>query len=208
MSDRSAIMTTLRPDSAARDDAALAAALLARERRAAGEAWSRFSPMVLGMLRRFFGPGADRQDLCQEVFLRFFARIDELREPAALRSFVIGICLGVAQNELRRAKVRRWVGLTPGGELPEIAVIGIDPEAREATARFYDLLARLSVEDRTLFVTRYVEKMEVAEVAEALGLPLSTAKRRLQRATRRISAKMSRDPALERFVEALRGPQR
>jgi RNA polymerase sigma-70 factor (ECF subfamily) len=203
MSDRNALMSSIRSDLPARDDAALAAALLARERGAAVEAWTRFSPMVLGLLRRFFGPGADRQDLCQEVFLRFFARIDELREPAALRGFVISIALGVAQNELRRTRVRRWIRLTTAGELPEVATIGLDPEAREATSRLYEILARVSAEDRALFVTRYVEKLEIAELARVLEIPLSTAKRRLMRATRRISAKMNRDPALARYVDGL-----
>jgi RNA polymerase sigma-70 factor (ECF subfamily) len=210
MPDRNvSLMSTTRSDLSVRDDAALAAALMARERDAAAAAWTRFSPLVLGVLRRFFGPaqvgqgGVDRQDLCQEVFLRFFARIDELREPGALRGFIVGICLGVAQNELRRVRVRRWIRLTPAGELPDVAVTGIDPEARDAMARFYQILARVSVEDRTLFVTRYVEKMEIAELAGVVNLPLSTAKRRLARATRRISAKMSRDPALARYVDGL-----
>lgn len=203
MPDRSGFMA-MRSDPAARDDATLAAALRARERGAAVEVWSRYAPLVNGLLRRFFGPHSpDRQDLAQDVFLRFFARIEELRDPAALRGFLIGITLGVAQNELRRARVRRWIRLAPGDELPEVAVTGFDPEAREATFRLYHVLERVSAEDRALFVTRYVEKMEIAELARALSIPLSTAKRRLSRATRRIAAKMSRDPALARYAEAL-----
>jgi RNA polymerase sigma-70 factor (ECF subfamily) len=210
MPDRSfKTMANTRSDLSARDDAALAAALRARDPAAAGQAWARFSPLVFNLLRRFFGPGpeVDRQDLCQEVFLRFFARIDDLRDPAALRGFLVGICLGVAQNELRRVRVRRWIRLTPAGELPDVPVSGMDPEAREAASRFYRLLERVGIEDRTLFVTRYVEKMEISELAEALGMPLSTAKRRLARATRRIGAKMSRDPVLARFVDGLRSGQ-
>src|SRR4051812_45298066 len=58
------------------DEAALVRALMARDGRAATEAWRHFQPMVSRFLLRFFGtaPGrqADRQDLCQEVFMRFF----------------------------------------------------------------------------------------------------------------------------------------
>jgi RNA polymerase sigma-70 factor (ECF subfamily) len=188
---------------AAFDEGSLAVALIARDPQAARVAWTRLSPLVMGLLRRYFGPGADRQDLCQEVFLRFFSRIAQLRDHRALRSFIIGISLGVAQNELRRAKVRRWISLTSTGELPDIPVSGWNPEAREATGRFYRLLARVSAEDRSLFVARYIEKMEVPEIAAALGMPLSTTKRRLIRATRRIGAKMARDPALADYVEDL-----
>jgi RNA polymerase sigma-70 factor (ECF subfamily) len=194
-------LSVVRSAPTADDDASLAAALIARERDAPGLAWTRLSPLVLRLLRRYFGPGPDRQDLCQEVFLRFFSRIDELRDRSALRSFLIGICLGVAQNELRRAKVRRWIFLTQSGELPDAPIGGADPEAREATERVYKILAGVSAEERALFVTRYIEKMELGEIAAAIGRPLSTTKRRLARATRRITARMSSDPALADYVK-------
>jgi RNA polymerase sigma-70 factor (ECF subfamily) len=196
-------LTVVRSGPTPDDDASLATALIARERDAPAEAWARLSPLVLRLLRRYFGPGPDRQDLCQEVFLRFFTRIDELRDKSALRSFLIGICLGVAQNELRRARVRRWIFLTQSGDLPDAPISAANPEAREATMRVYKILAGVSAEDRTLFVTRYIEKMELAEIATAIGRPLSTTKRRLARATRRISARMSGDPALADYVDGL-----
>ena len=198
-------LTVVRSGPTADDDASLAAALIARDHAAPAEAWARLSPLVMRLLRRYFGPGPDRQDLCQEVFLRFFSRIDELRDRNALRSFLIGICLGVAQNELRRARVRRWIFLTQSGELPDAPISGANPEAREATARIYKILSGVSAEDRTLFVTRYVEKMEMAEIAAAIGRPLSTTKRRLARATRRITARMSGDPALADYVASMAG---
>jgi len=203
MHPRNPPLSVVRSAPTADDDASLAAALIARERDAPTQAWTRLSPLVLRLLRRYFGPGPDRQDLCQEVFMRFFSRIDELRDRNALRSFLIGICLGVAQNELRRARVRRWIFLTPSGELPDTPIGGTDPEVREATARVYKILEGVSAEDRALYVTRYVEKMELAEIAAAIGRPLSTTKRKLARATRRISARMSGDPALAEYVDGL-----
>jgi RNA polymerase sigma-70 factor (ECF subfamily) len=196
-------LSVVKPAPTADDDTALAASLIARDPQAARLAWTRLSPLVMRLLRRYFGPGPDRQDLCQEDFLRFYTRIAELRNLAAMRSFLIGICLGVAQNELRRAKVRRWIMLTPTGELPDLPMSGFDPEAREATLSFYRLLERVSAEDRALFVTRYIEKMEVSEIATAMGMPLSTTKRRLARAMRRVGARMLRDPALAGYVEGL-----
>jgi RNA polymerase sigma-70 factor, ECF subfamily len=194
-------LSIVRSAPSADDDAALAAALIAREPHAPGLAWTRLSPLVLRLLRRYFGPGPDRQDMCQEVFLRFFTRIDELRDRSALRSFLIGICLGVAQNELRRARVRRWIFLTQSGDLPETPINAASPETREATMRVYKILAGVNPEDRTLYVTRYIEKMEMAEIAAAIGRPLSTTKRRLARATRRISARMKGDAALAEYVQ-------
>ncbi|HET6145895.1 MAG TPA: sigma-70 family RNA polymerase sigma factor [Polyangia bacterium] len=197
-------MAATRFEQPAIDDAALANALKRREPRATVEVWTAYSPMVLSYLRRYFGPGrdSDAQDLCQEVFLRLFKRIDELRDPAALRGFLMSIALGVARNGRRRAWVRRWIGLTPSGELPDVpAVASWDPDAREALARLYGLLDRLSAEDRSLFITRYVEKMEIVAIAGVHGLTLATAKRRLARVTRRLGARIDRDPALAGYLE-------
>jgi RNA polymerase sigma-70 factor (ECF subfamily) len=183
------------------DDAELVAALRAHDERAYTAAWIELGPMVRRLVTRFFGTGADTPDLSQEVFIRLFRRIDELRNPSGLRGFVVGICLGVARNELRRARVRRWVRLTPSGDLPEAPVAGPDLEAREALRRLYVILDSVSVQDRSLFVARFFEKMEIAEVAAVHGLSYGTAKRRVARASARINRRVERDPALARYLD-------
>jgi RNA polymerase sigma-70 factor, ECF subfamily len=187
------------PD-AARDHH-LVAALIAGAPGAATLAWKTLSPLVLRVLRRYSGLDPDRQDLCQEVFLRLFTRIGELRNHGALHAFVVNICLGVAQNELRRRRLRRIVGWTSADEIPDCTLITAKLEAREATVRFYQILAGIDPEDRALFVIRYIEKMELAEIVAIKGWSLSTTKRRLARLSRRITARMKRDPALSEYAE-------
>ena len=184
------------------NDAALASALLAREPGAAARAWNQLSPLVLGFLRRYFGPRADHEDLCQEVFVRFFSRIAELRVPQALRSFLIGICLGVAQNERRRANVRRAIALTPTGDLPDYAAVDADLEAREAVERLRDILMQAGAEDRVLFVSRFIDDSPLSEIARDTGRPIGTVKRHVASARRRFASKMRRDPALAAYVDA------
>jgi len=183
------------------DDAALVAALQARDQRAYAQAWTELGPMVRRLVSRFFGPGAEPLDLSQEVFVRFFRRIDELRNPEGLRGFLAGICLGVARNEARRMRVRRWVSLTPAGELPEVSVPSSDIEARQAMQRLYAALNRANALDRSLYVARYLEKMEVEEVARAHDLSFGTAKRRLARATARLNRILERDAALVSYLD-------
>jgi RNA polymerase sigma-70 factor (ECF subfamily) len=182
-------------------DAELVAALRAGSSRAQTVAWSELGPMVRRLVARFFGPGTETSDLSQEVFLRFFRRIDELRDPASLRGFVVGICLGVARNELRRARVRRWVGLTSRGDVPEVPASGADLEARDAVRRFYEILERVSAEDRSLYVARFLEKMEIAEIAAAHDMSFGTTKRRVARAIERIGRRVARDPALAAYLD-------
>ena len=188
------------PGADARSDAALAEALRAGDRSAELEAWNRFSPGAAETLRRLLGPGPDREDLMQEVFLRFFRRIGTLREPAAVRGFLAGICLRVVQGEIASRTRRRWLRLTPTGQAPDTSVPGPDVEVRDTIARYYVLLDRLSAGERSIFVARTIEKMTLAEVAAAHEVSISTAQRRLARATRRIAAWARRDPDLLRLA--------
>ena len=181
-------------------DAAIAEALRRGERQAELEAWNRFSPGAAQTLRRLLGPGPDREDLLQEVFLRFYKRIRTLREPAAVRGFLFGICLRVVQGEIASRNRRRWLHLTPTGDAPDMAGPGPDIEGRAAIARYYALLERLGKSERSIFVSRTIEQLTLAEVAEAHGVSISTAQRRLARATKRIAALVRNEPALMRFT--------
>jgi len=182
-------------------DADLVAALRVGDERAYAVAWTELGPMVRRLVTRFFGPGAEPQDLSQEVFIRLFRRIDELRSPDGLRGFVAAICLGVSRNESRRLRVRRWVQLTSTGTVPDAASPGPDHDAREAVTRLYRVLDRVSAHDRSLFVARFLEKMEVEDVATAHGLSFGTAKRHLARAAVRINRLIERDGVLSPYLD-------
>ena len=168
------------------DDASLARALAEGQPPAAASAWDRFAPLVRGLLWQSLGPGTDIDDLLQDVFLTLFKRVRDLRDPNALRSFVVGITVRTARSELRRRRVRRWLSFTDDGELPEAPGQDADLSAREALRRFYAILDRLDPEPRLVFLLRHTQGIELTEIAASLGCSLATAKRRLVKATERI----------------------
>ncbi len=180
--------------------AELVRAVRAGDRRACFFLWSRYARMVERLVRRFLGPGPDHQDVCQEAFLRIFKRMGELRDPEALPGFILSVTLGVARNEARRRRVRSIVGLVPEEVLPASPGFAASGEAREATRALYNMLGKLSAEDRSLFVARFVEKLELTEVAAAHGLSLSTTKRRLARLAERVDAAVQASPVLKEYA--------
>lgn len=194
------------------DDVALAEALIRRDPQATFVAWTRLHGLAVGTLRRLAGPGGDVDDLAQEVFLRFFRQVPKLRDPKALRSFLFGICLRVVRGEMRQRWLRRFLRLTDSGESPEVsgparwgAGDGQDAsDAREIVRRYYAILDRLSVDERSLYVARQVERLSLAEVAALHGLSDSTARRRLLRVARRVEAMVERDPALAGYLAQAR----
>ena len=182
------------------DDVALARALIAGDPSASRVAWDRFAPMVHRILKRTLGPGSEVEDLAQEVFLCLFRKARTLREPKVLKAFVISITALTARAELRRRRARRWLHL----DVDVIAPVHHDPEARQALVRFYEILDSIGAEDRTAFVLRFMEDMELTEVASALDVSLSTTKRRLARVWKRISILVQRDPALAHYLSSIK----
>lgn len=146
------------------------------------------------------GPGVELQDLTQEVFLRFFGKVKELKKLDSLRSFVMAIAIRRAQEEIKRRRVRRWFAPLLGDSFMRPATTEMDPEAREAVLRLYDTIDKLNVRDRTIYVLRFIEGLEQAEISDAIGLSVSTVRRRLERLTRRVNSLMIADPVLSHYV--------
>jgi RNA polymerase sigma-70 factor, ECF subfamily len=182
------------------DDADLARALIARDPQAPRALWRRFAPMVFRMLRRALGPGHDVEDLAQEVFLCVFEKVPTLREPKALKAFVISITVLTTRSELRKLWVRRWIRLSGKTDPTGKAVVHLDTDAREALGRFYGVLDRVNAQDRTLFVLRFMEGLGLLEVAAAAGLSLATTKRRLTRVWSKVRLLVERDPILAEYI--------
>src|SRR3954462_13401142 len=104
---------------------------------AAQEVWDRHAASVHRLMSRALGPRPEVEDLTQEVFMRVFSRIRGLRDPRALREFVVAVAVNVLKRELRRRWVRRKVLLSDSGSVPEIEAPRVDAEAREALGRCY-----------------------------------------------------------------------
>lgn len=186
------------------DDATLALAMIAGDGHAPRVAWSRFAPMVHRMLKRTFGPGQDVDDMVQDVFLCLFRKVGGLREPKSLKAFVISITAMTIKYELRQRRVRRWIHLT--GSVADVDARRIeqpDPAARQALMSFYGILDRLNARDRTAFVLRFFEGLELSQVADALDISVSTAKRHLARIWRRVTLLVQRTPELASYLPAL-----
>jgi RNA polymerase sigma-70 factor (ECF subfamily) len=192
-------------DGHALDDAALARLAAERNPRAAALIWDRFSPVVRRVIRRAVGPSGDVEDIVQEVFLKLFDRADTLRDPGALRHFVLSIATSVLVSELRRRRVRRYLGLlTADGELPERGGHERDDDARELVGRVYAVLDRVRDGDRLAFVLKTIEGLELTEVAAAMNTSVATVKRRVARVHARLQRLAEQEPSLASYVGGLR----
>lgn len=155
----------------------------------AGEPWAERALLnaqtarVERLLTRILGFHSELDDLTQEVFLRAFARIDELRDPESLRAWLGSIAVFVAREAIRRKRRRRWLVFWSTDEVAEPSTGEASFEARSALRAFYEVIDGFDAEDRIAFTLRFVEGMELTEVAELSQVSLATIKRRLKRAS-------------------------
>jgi len=184
-----------------RSDATLARALVTGDPGASRKAWQRFAPLVRHHVERVLGPVADVDDVVQDVFSCFYDRVMTLQDPCALEPFMMSITRNLLLTELRRRRARRILVLT---EQAPITPVFADFEAREALFRLYEVLAGLRARDRSAFLLRHVEHMELTEVATALDTSISTVKRRLARTWHKVAVQAERDPALSHYLNRSR----
>jgi RNA polymerase sigma-70 factor, ECF subfamily len=159
--------------------------------------WDRYAPHVRSIVRRSIRVESDVEDLVQEVFLQFYRNHTLLRNREALRSFIYAISYRVTIREIRfrRAHKRNERGTQGRGST---FVAPADFEAREAVAGICAVLDRLDPTDRTAFVLRHVEGLELSEIAGILDISLATVKRRLAKIAQRVNAMTKND---QRLVE-------
>lgn len=175
------------------DDAILARAALVGQVWAQREIWFRFAQMVYGLFRRALGPRHDHDDLTQEVFLRVFRRLHTLEKASALRSFVYSVAVRVLSEEIRRLRMRRRIVAERQDSAMVSSSSPADFEMRETLLSVQRMLDRMRDKYRAVFVLRYVDGMELQEIALGLDISLATVKRYLNKALASVHKSVSQE---------------
>jgi RNA polymerase sigma-70 factor (ECF subfamily) len=167
--------------------------------------WETYAPLVRVLLRREFGPGDEVEDALHDVFVRLLESVGQVRDGAALRSYIVTIALNTARAERRRRRVRRLAGVEgdarggPSG--PVEMTLPVDHETHLAIARLERILTAVPPDERDVLLLRYVEERELTDVAAVSGVSLATVKRRLSKASSRILARAKRDVILAELLD-------
>lgn len=183
------------------DERALVAALQRGDALATAAFVERFCPYVQRILSRILGFDNELTDLVQDVLLSALEGIGDLRDPSALKVWLRRITVLSARTLLRRRRRRRWLQFSPDDELPDVPADLLNPEASEALARTYAVLARMAPDHRIAFTLRFIADLDLVDVAQSCGVSLATIKRRLQKAERSFLDAAARDPVLREQVE-------
>jgi len=159
------------------------------ERAAAGRFFDRFEAEVNRIVWSLLGADQDHDDVVSDAFGAMLTGAHRLRSVTAVRGWVRAVTVNAVRQELRRRRWRRLFAPEEEGlSHPDAAVA--DDATRERARRLLRVLARLGTEERLVLTLRHLEGYELTELAEATGVSLATAKRRLARAQARLDAEL------------------
>lgn len=147
-------------------------------------------PCVEGMYRlayRFCGSREDAEDLVQDILVKLYPRLNELRGIDNLPSWLATVLYRQFVDRTRHHN-RSPVQLTEDGETFPVTVdnTALQPEAQvandEAIDQVQNALLQLNEDHRVLVVLHDVEGFKLTELQEMLDIPIGTLKSRLHRA--------------------------
>ncbi|GGV79157.1 SigE family RNA polymerase sigma factor [Streptomyces massasporeus] len=128
--------------------------------------------------------GGDRQraeDLVQEALVKLWFAWPKIADQAP-EAYVRTVLVRLAARSARR----RWWGERPVEQLPDRAGPVDVSSAVAERSRLEGALAQLSPKQRAAVVLRYYEDLPEAQVAQALGCPVGTARSHASRGVARL----------------------
>lgn len=187
------------PRGDARTDAELVHAAAAGERTAFDELYRRHRRFVLAVARRTAGSDADAHDALQETFLYLVRKLATLELSGRLSSLLYPVAQRFARAARERSRrVRTDEDALELASRHSSSDAGSGSGSSDAGARedLVALVRGLPAELRETLILRYADGLELAAVAEALGLPVGTVKSRLHQALKLLQA----DPRAKRWL--------
>ena len=158
------------------------------DRRAAERLASRWQPRLLRTAMRLLGDPLEAQGAVQDSWVSIWRGLGTLKDPARFAPWAFGIlqrrCADTIRGQQRRR--RHETGSAAASE-PACQPTSDD------TLAIREAFAALSPEQNLAAQLFFVEGLTLAEIAQAQGVPIGTAKSRLFHARRHLKAALTND---------------
>jgi RNA polymerase sigma-70 factor (ECF subfamily) len=172
--------------------------LIERARQGDGTAFNEivraYRRRILGTITRLIGRPEDVEDVGQEVFLRLYDSLNQLRTPEMFEPWLYRLTVNAAYDYLRRQRRRRESRMA---DLSEEQVLmadaiasterGLDDNRKSGLRELvHSLLDSVSEDDRVLLTLKEVEGLSLKELEKIYEVKENALKVRLFRARQRV----------------------
>jgi RNA polymerase sigma-70 factor (ECF subfamily) len=130
------------------------------------------------------------ETVTQDCFLRAHKARAEFRGDCSISTWLTRIATNLVRDAVRSRKFQFWkkasaTAVDAGDVAGRLRAPGVSPERtmvlREELKAVWDSVAALPDKQRSVFILRFVEEMEIAEIASAMQLHVGTVKSHLHR---------------------------
>ena len=153
------------------------------------ELFSIYQDMVFNIAWGMSGNRELAEDITQEAFVRAYLGLSGFRGKSSFKTWLYRIAVNQALR-MRGQSARRTdvEHLMEDIDLPSDEITpGEAAQISEMERSVREAIAELPEAQRTVVTLRYLEGLDLADVAEVLGTPLGTVKSRIHHALKRIS---------------------
>ena len=145
----------------------------------------RHAPLMRALATRLLGSDAESDDVVQDVFIQSWSQLDRLNDPSAVRPWLMRMVSNRSIERIRKRKdhvnVDDWDAPVAASQSPEHIV-----EVRMQMSALGAAIDALPEMQRQCWILKEVAGVPYADIAEQLGVPLSTVRGQLARARRTI----------------------
>ena len=141
--------------------------------------------------------------ITQDCLLKAYNARASFRGDASVQTWLTSIAVNLIRDHQRTRKFKFWrqakaTAVDVNDVASFIASDGSTQEAqliaKEQVARLSTVLAGLSLNQRTVFVMKFTDEMELQQISEALGMPINTVKTHLHRAVKAVRIQLGARP--------------
>jgi RNA polymerase sigma-70 factor, ECF subfamily len=158
-----------------------------------------YRPRVFRFLLASLRDRESAENLTQDCFLRAYRARNQFRGASSPATWLMQIAINLVRKHESSGRLKFWRRALHLGTHPEdlgdwISDRQVTPEeavvAKEQVRAIWSVVAQLSERQRTVFLLRFVEEMELLEIAGATGMKEGTVKTHLFRALQAVRAKL------------------
>jgi RNA polymerase sigma-70 factor (ECF subfamily) len=185
------------------DDRALVSQVLSGDRKAFKQLIKQHERLVSHMVGRLINHQEDREELCQDVFLRVYEKLGEFNFQSKLSTWVATIAYRQGVNHLRKKKIE--ISKIPEEESFTAHFISDENleeklEDKEMNALVLKFVDQLPAHYKMVLTLYHVDQMNYQEIENVTGMPEGTVKSYLFRARHLLKEKVKKYLGKEEWI--------
>jgi len=158
-----------------------------------------YRPRLLRFVTFSIGDPDLAESITQDCFLKAYNGRGSFRGDCSVNTWLTSIALNLIRDQQRLQKFRFWrqaraTAIDVSDAANFLASHESSAEARilaiERTEQVQAALENLSVNQRAIFLMRFAEDMDLAEIAATIKMPINTVKTHLHRALKAVRAQV------------------